>query len=345
MNRQGNLNDESFEEQIKNATEKAYDEELEKINAQLNQEITFAMIGEVNSGKSSTINQLLEDEVATVGPAPGETIVIQKYQYKDNDKIIFADTPGLNDINEDNSAETEQFFKEIDIILFFLNAAGTVFSNKEKEVFDKLRNLNENILLILNKIDVVDEVDPLVDYIKEHTGSSYKIIPISSRTGENIEKLNDEILDILKKKNKDIQYGKHMKNKSKIANRWIVGAATSAGAVGALPMPGSDFIPLTSLQVGLLMRLATLYEKKLSKENAKELIIASITGNIGKTVFRQIVKVIPGAGSVAGAGVASGMTLALGYGAKYGYENDLTLNTQTMKELYNKFKNEQKQEH
>ncbi|WP_232319199.1 hypothetical protein [Sporosarcina ureae] len=50
------------------------------------------------------------------------------------------------------------------------------------------------------------------------------------------------------------------------------------------------------------------------------MIIATIVGNVGKTAFRQIIKVIPGAGMVVAASVAGSMTVALGYAVKYMYE-------------------------
>lgn len=316
--------------------DQAFEQETEKVNAQLEQEILFAMIGDVNTGKSSTINQLIGDEVAQVGARPGETTGIDRYVYRD--KIIFADTPGLDDINAKNSEETLKFYKEADIVLFFLNAAGTVLSEGELRSFEIIRKANKDIIFVLNKIDAADDIPGLVSYIKQHTGSRFKVVPISSRTGENIDKLRNEILDILKKKHKEIQFARLIKAKSSTANKWILGAAGSATAVGAAPIPGSDFVPLTGIQVGLMVKLAALYERPLSKAKAKELIVATITGNIGKTLFRQVVKLVPGAGSVAGGSIAGGMTLALGYAVKYAYEHDIELDAKTLKSLYDYFK-------
>jgi GTPase len=90
-----------------NEFEKAYEEEMDNVNAQLEKEIIFAMIGDVNSGKSSTINKLMGEVVASVAPKPGETTKVVIYKYKD--KITFADTPGLDDINAKNSQETVNF--------------------------------------------------------------------------------------------------------------------------------------------------------------------------------------------------------------------------------------------
>eukprot|EP00130_Batrachochytrium_dendrobatidis_P008538 XP_006683413.1 hypothetical protein BATDEDRAFT_93174 [Batrachochytrium dendrobatidis JAM81] len=299
------------------------------------------MIGDVNTGKSSTVNQLIGDEVAPIGARPGETIGIDRYVYRD--KIIFVDTPGLDDINSKNSEETLDFFEDADVILFFLNAAGTVFSDGERKSLEIIEKKNKNILFVLNKIDAADDIPSLVKYVKDHSNNQYKVIPISSKTGENIDKLRSEILEILKKKHKEIQFARLIKEKSSIANKWILAAAGSATAIGAVPIPGSDFVPLTGIQVGLMVRLAALYEKPLSKKKAKELTIATITGNIGKTVFRQVIKFIPGAGSVAGGSIAGGMTLALGYAIKYAYENNIELDASSLKHLYERFKKKEKE--
>ncbi|WP_087972448.1 GTPase [Oceanobacillus rekensis] len=322
--------------------EEAYEQETNRVNAQLDEEILFAMIGDVNTGKSSTINQIIGEEVAMVGAKPGETTGIDRYIYRD--KIIFADTPGLDDINNKNSEETMNFYKNADVILFFLNAAGTVLSDGEKKSFELISKENKNILFVLNKIDAADDIPSLVSYVKQHTNHKYKVVPISSRTGENIDKLRNEILDILKKKHKEIQFARLIKEKSSIANKWILGATGSATAIGAAPLPGSDFVPLTGIQVGLMVKLAALYEKPLSKKKAKELAIATITGNIGKTLFRQVVKFIPGAGSVAGGSIAGGMTLALGYAIKYAYENNIELDANSLKSLYEYFRNKDAKE-
>src|SRR5699024_7230092 len=124
---------------------------------------------------------------------------------------------------------------------------------------------------------------------------------------ENIEQLRFHMLDMLQEVNKEVLFAKHIqkkKHKAAIANKWIIGAAGSAATVGVVPIPGYDIVPITAIQVGLMIRLAALYDKPLSKKAAKEFALASFTGNIGKTIFRQVLKVVPGAGTIAGASVA-----------------------------------------
>ncbi|MDW0112020.1 50S ribosome-binding GTPase [Sporosarcina saromensis] len=315
--------------------DKIFDEKSTEINEQLESEILIAMIGDVNAGKSSTINRLMASEVAQVGAKPGETQEIKKFVYKD--KIIFVDTPGLDDIYSEHSAETLKFYKQADVILFFLNAAGTVLSEAELLSLKKIAKVNKDLILVLNKIDAADDIPVLVKYVQDHTGYEYPVTPISSRTGENIHLLQKEVLTLLESKKKDILMAANMADKSTIANRWILGAGASAATIGAVPIPGSDFVPLTALQVSLMLKLSTLYGKPISKDNAKELIIATIVGNIGKTVFRQVIKIVPGAGMVAGASVAGAMTIALGQAVKYAHENDIDLTPKALKPIYNMF--------
>ena len=315
--------------------------EAGKINDQLASKILIAMIGDVNAGKSSTINKLMGADVAQVGAKPGETKEIKQYIYKDH--IIFVDTPGLDDIKREHSAETMKYYKEADIILFYLNAAGTVLSENELVSLKKIAKVNKDIILVLNKIDAAEDISSLVKYVQDHTHYDYPVAPISSRTGENLIMLQNEILKLLEIKKKDVLLGANLADKSSVANSWILAAGGSAAGIGALPIPGADFIPLTTLQVSLMLKLSTLYGKPISKDNAKELIIATVVGNIGKTIFRQIVKVVPGAGVVAGASVAAGMTIALGYAVKYAHENNIDLTAESLAPIYKRFmKREQK---
>ncbi|WP_411344230.1 GTPase [Paenibacillus sp. WLX1005] len=331
-----NLKDKQLKADIGRRADQAFDQEMDEINRQMEQQVLIALVGDVNAGKSSTINRIIGDEVAGVGAEPGETTQIREYPYRD--KIILIDTPGLNDVNTANSERTREYYRKTDVVLFFLNAAGTVFSEAEKKSLEALEKINSDILIVLNKIDAAEEIDRLVRRIRQETGDRYEVIPVSSRTGENIEKLRYAILDLLKKKSKDIVFARTIKEKSSVANKWIIGAATSAGAIGAAPLPGADIIPLTAIQIGLLTRLATLYERPLSREAAKEIVIASIVGNLGRTLFAQVVKLFPGAGTVAAAGIAGSVTLALGYSVKYAYERGIDVTPESISKLYRKFR-------
>lgn len=326
------------EQEFKKAIDAAYDKEIKEINDQLDQELLIALVGEVNTGKSSTINKIIGKDVASTNPRPGETVSVDPYNLEGLEKVKFMDTPGLNDPNDENPKKTTEFVHKADIIIFFTNAAGTVFSDSEKEKYIEIEKLNKNIIIVLNKIDAAEQIDSLVAFIKSHTGDKYDVVPISSRTGENIDVLREKIFLMLKKKGKELLFAKSMKDKSSTANRWIGGAGVSAGAIGAMPFPGSDVIPLTALQVGLLLKLSALYDKPMTRETAKELIIITVTKTAGQTLYRQLIKFVPGAGSVVGGVVASSLTLALGYGVKHAYENERDISFDFIIDTFNKYK-------
>ncbi|WP_214834818.1 GTPase [Exiguobacterium sp. E4787] len=330
------MDKEEFEQEFN----RNYETQFKQANDQLEGHILIALVGDVNCGKSSTINKLMNGEIVSTGAKPGETVEIKEIQY--TDKIVFVDTPGLDDINKENSQVTLNYYKKSDVILFFTNAAGTVLSENELKNLKEIEKTNKNLIIVLNKIDAAEDIGGLVQYIQQATNYSYPVTPISSRTGENIEMLQKELLKILEEKQKDILMARELKDKSTTANRWINSAGFASAAIGASPIPGSDIIPLTGIQVGLIIKLSMLYNKPVSKESAKELLLATIVGNAGKTAFRQLVKLIPGAGWAVGAGVASAATIALGYAVKYLHEHDIELSAEQLKFVYNTFLEKEK---
>ncbi|TWT28410.1 GTP-binding protein [Planomicrobium sp. CPCC 101110] len=319
-----------------------FENEMKKVNDMLGQELLISLIGEVNAGKSSTVNKIIGENIASTNPMPGETVSVDPYNIRGLENIKFMDTPGLNDPNDENPKKTLEFVQSSDVVLFFLNAAGTVFSDSEKEKFEEIEKHNKDILIVLNKIDAAEDIPSLVQFIKKHTKNKYKVVPISSKTGENLEVLKKDILFLLEKKGKDLLFAKSMKEKSAAANRWIIGSGVSAGVIGASPIPGSDVIPLTSLQVGLIIRLSKLYDKPLTKKAARDMIVITATQTLGHTLYRQALKFIPGAGSVIGGTVASAMTLALGYGVKYAFENNIAIDYDMIADLFEKYKKREK---
>lgn len=331
-----------FEKEVMQAMDKMFEDEMKKVNDALEQELLISLIGEVNAGKSSTVNKIIGEDIASTNPMPGETVSVDPYNIRGLENIKFMDTPGLNDPNDENPKKTLEFVQKSDVVLFFLNAAGTVFSESEKEKFHEIEKHNKDILIVLNKIDAAENIPSIVQFVKEHTAHKYKVIPISSKTEENLETLKKEILFLLEKKGKDLLFAKSMKEKSSAATRWIIGAGVSAGIIGASPIPGSDVLPLTTLQAGLIIKLSNLYDKPLTKKAAKDMIVVTATQTIGHTIYRQALKFIPGAGSVIGGTVASSMTLALGYGVKYAYENNIAIDYDMIGDLFEKLKNREK---
>ena len=90
-------------------------------------------------------------------------------------------------------------------------------------------------------------------------------------------------------------------------------AATAAGAIGLSPIPGSDIAPLIATQTTMIIALGRVFNIKIDKSYAVSLAKTAIMGQVGKLVASQLLKFIPGLGSVANAGVAFSLTEMLGW--------------------------------
>ena len=84
----------------------------------------------------------------------------------------------------------------------------------------------------------------------------------------------------------------------------------------------------------MLLKLSQLYDQPISKEKAREILIATIAGNAGRAAYHQLIKLLPGYGSLIGGGVAGGVTFALGQAIKYAYENKIDLDADSLKSIY-----------
>ncbi len=100
----------------------------------------------------------------------------------------------------------------------------------------------------------------------------------------------------------------------------VVTAATVAGGTGAIPIPFADAPLLIAEQVTMMATICGIYKMDIKKDGLKMLATAAIGAGgatvVGKTIVTNLLKFIPGAGSIVGgaisAGTAGAITLAMG---------------------------------
>lgn len=109
---------------------------------------------------------------------------------------------------------------------------------------------------------------------------------------------------------KRLEAGKLM-TKAQIAkcNMAIHTAAGVSGAVGGIPIPIADALPITAAQVTMVLALGKVFDQKITESAAKGLIGAAASTFVG----RNLVKLVPIAGWVISAAVAAGVTEAIGW--------------------------------
>lgn len=330
-------------EAYKKAFDESFERESKKFEEIKKKELIIALYGSVNSGKSSTINALTGQKIADVKAVAGWTPDVKLYPFKEN--VWISDTPGLEDINEENSARAEEFVeKDADIILFFINA-GVGASKPTVDAYNELQDLGKPIIVVLNKIDILtlDEQGEMEQDIKDKMG--VKVVPISARNNTGIDVLHRNILEILESVGKELLYLKVSKYKDEQVDKWITGATISAAGLGAIPIPGADMIPLTALQVGLAMKIAFIYECEVTKKDVMQLVAATVTGSVGRQIYRWGIQGLKAAGWVGGpisevpvmvvaAAVAASVTYGFGHACKAYYKSGMTLDLDGLGDIF-----------
>jgi uncharacterized protein (DUF697 family)/GTPase Era involved in 16S rRNA processing len=97
--------------------------------------------------------------------------------------------------------------------------------------------------------------------------------------------------------------------------RYILPFAIMAGTLSAVPIPLATMPVLTSLQITMVTLLGRLYGQVLSPSQAGGVVSAIAGGFLAQAIGQQLVKFIPGLGSVVAASWAAAYTWALGEAA------------------------------
>ncbi|MEM9274843.1 MAG: GTPase [Cyanobacteria bacterium P01_F01_bin.143] len=99
------------------------------------------------------------------------------------------------------------------------------------------------------------------------------------------------------------------------ARRYIIAFSTIAATLAAVPLPFATMPVLTALQVSLVGLLGKLYGQTLNPSQAGGIVSTIAGGFLAQAVGRELIKFIPGMGSILAASWAAAYTWALGEGA------------------------------
>lgn len=99
------------------------------------------------------------------------------------------------------------------------------------------------------------------------------------------------------------------------ARHYLVAFSTMAATLAAVPLPFATMPVLTALQVSLVGLLGKLYGQTLSPSQAGGIASAIAGGFFAQAIGRELIKFIPGFGSVIAASWAAAYTWSLGEGA------------------------------
>jgi GTP-binding protein Era len=166
------------------------------------------IVGRPNVGKSTLLNQILQEKVAIVSPVPQTTRNQIRGIYNDErGQIIFIDTPGLH-LEKD---KLDQFMNrtaagtthDADCVIYLVDTRDPI-GREEEAVAGRLAGLSVPVVLGLNKVDLkgphICDYISLWERVKGKPANEIQgltILPLSGKERLNIDKLIDILFEHL----------------------------------------------------------------------------------------------------------------------------------------------------
>jgi len=162
-----------------------------------------AIIGRPNMGKSTLLNHMLGLKLSITSRKPQTTRhQILGVKTLEQGQFVFVDTPGIHSegkraINRYMNRAASSVIHDVDIILFMVQALK--WSDEDQLVLSKLKNIDTPVILLVNKVDQVDDKRQLLPFLSEvnEKYSFEDVIPVSAKRGDNLVQLENHLLTLL----------------------------------------------------------------------------------------------------------------------------------------------------
>lgn len=162
--------------------------------------ITIA--GRTNAGKSSLLNAIVGEKIASVSNKPQTTRTrITGIRNIGEVQLVFFDTPGLhkpvNKLSEHMLNTVKESVSDIDAVLFMMDCTKKL-NDQEMNLLKSLNASKMPVILVLNKIDLLRNKDDLAPVIASLTQeiSFQAVIPVSVTEDNGVDIVIEEIMKL-----------------------------------------------------------------------------------------------------------------------------------------------------
>ncbi|HDK8058802.1 TPA: tRNA uridine-5-carboxymethylaminomethyl(34) synthesis GTPase MnmE [Staphylococcus aureus] len=170
--------------------------------------LSTVIVGKPNVGKSSMLNNLIQDNKAIVTEVAGTTRdVLEEYVNVRGVPLRLVDTAGIReteDIVEKLGVErSRKALSQADLILFVLNN-NEALTQEDYTLYEVVKN--EDVIVIVNKMDLEQNID--INEVKDMIGDT-PLIQTSMLKQEGIDELEIQIRDLFfggEVQNQDMTY-------------------------------------------------------------------------------------------------------------------------------------------
>ena len=169
----------------------------------------ITIIGKPNVGKSTLLNELLDFKLSITSPRPQTTRrKIMGIMSGEEYQLIFLDTPGIIEpkyqLQQAMINHIRSSVADADALVYIIDVSSlrslddTHQFDADVELLIKANTENKPVLLVLNKIDLI-EIASLLPIIEKYTNryNFEKTIPVSALKRNGLDELREELIELL----------------------------------------------------------------------------------------------------------------------------------------------------
>lgn len=242
-------------------------------NIQSEKWVKIAIVGPDRTGKASLLKALLQHETEPVQP------IFSVFDFQGLDEFLGYERRGKG----------REELAQADLILLILDARFGL-NESTRQMFNSLKELHRPVLVILNKIDLVEHPGEAVKSAKQLLKTH--IFTISVFQPQAIYRLlklmvaaNPDVLFPLCRNFPEFRRG--------ICKGIVSQSALASATVGAIPIPVSDMLPIGAIQTAMLLKIARAFGQPLDRQRAKELIPMLLAGILVREGSHRLRKWLP----------------------------------------------------
>lgn len=295
------------------------------------------LLGKRGVGKSSLVNRIFGYDLAEVDEQNPQVSPFEYFSVP-GVPVQIIDSRGYDSQSEDRiKSQVENLVvdnfvdvsRQIHICWFCVSLTSDGLCQSDLSVIDVLRKKNIPVAIVLTKCDKDDSeysrsraivtgiYKALGWYVpcfrvstRKDSTSDYEIDKLINWSADNINDNNLRLGFIIAQKSS-------LEEKDKAVSSRIKWFTAFAAGVGASPLPVSDAVALTALQLKMAADIYNIYGlENTTSTLVKNLIKGKIVSTFGRMLVGNILKFIPGVGTAVGvavnAGVAGSITFAMG---------------------------------
>ena len=158
--------------------------------------------GRTNAGKSSLLNAIIGEKIASVSNKPQTTRTrITGIKNIGETQLVFFDTPGLhkpkNKLSEHMLNTVKESVSDIDAVVFVMDCTKKIVE-QELELLESFNKNKMPVILVLNKIDLLENKESLALVIAELTSkiNFEAVIPVSVIENNGVDIVEEEIMKL-----------------------------------------------------------------------------------------------------------------------------------------------------